>query len=172
MTPEQAKFMLQTLLPQIEAEQKITRRIISAVPVDKGDYRPAARSRSALELAWHIAATEMWFLDSVAKGNFSPDEGDDMPTEIKNSADVVEWYDKHFAANLKRVEVLPEDHLSKPINFYNAYNYPAVFYLLFLLKHSIHHRGQLSAYLRPMGAKVPNIYGGSADEPFQAAAQA
>jgi uncharacterized damage-inducible protein DinB len=40
------------------------------------------------------------------------------------------------------------------------------------MSHSIHHRGQLSAYLRPMGAKVPSIYGGSADEPFDATAKA
>jgi uncharacterized damage-inducible protein DinB len=45
---------------------------------------------------------------------------------------------------------------------------PVVFYLTFVNNHSIHHRGQLAAYLRPMGSKVPAIYGGSADEPWQA----
>jgi uncharacterized damage-inducible protein DinB len=43
---------------------------------------------------------------------------------------------------------------------------PAATYLGLLIKHSVHHRGQLSAYLRPMGGKVPAIYGGSADEPM------
>ena len=47
------------------------------------------------------------------------------------------------------------------------FNNSAVTYLPFMLNHSIHHRGQLSAYLRPMGGKVPNIYGGSYDEPMQ-----
>jgi uncharacterized damage-inducible protein DinB len=47
------------------------------------------------------------------------------------------------------------------------YNFPAVAYLSIMSRHSIHHRGQLAAYLRPMGGKVPNIYGGSADEPFE-----
>jgi uncharacterized damage-inducible protein DinB len=48
-----------------------------------------------------------------------------------------------------------------------VFNLPAVAYLGFLNNHSIHHRGQLAAYLRPMGSKVPNIYGGSFDEPMQ-----
>jgi uncharacterized damage-inducible protein DinB len=47
------------------------------------------------------------------------------------------------------------------------FNLPAVMYLQFMLNHSIHHRGQLSSYLRPMGAKVPSIYGGSFDEPME-----
>jgi uncharacterized damage-inducible protein DinB len=45
-------------------------------------------------------------------------------------------------------------------------------YLQFMLMHLSHHRGQLSTYLRPMGSKVPSIYGGSADEPFQMPAKA
>ena len=47
-----------------------------------------------------------------------------------------------------------------------VFNFPAAFYLAFLNNHSIHHRGELATYLRPMGSKVPAIYGGSYDEPF------
>ena len=59
---------------------------------------------------------------------------------------------------------------AKNIDFFGVFNFPAVMYLTFLNNHMIHHRGQLSTYLRAMGGKVPSIYGGSADEPFQAAA--
>jgi uncharacterized damage-inducible protein DinB len=55
-----------------------------------------------------------------------------------------------------------------PIQFF-TFNLPAAFYLAFLNNHSIHHRGELATYLRPMGSKVPSIYGGSFDEPLQAA---
>ena len=51
-------------------------------------------------------------------------------------------------------------------------NFPAVVYLQFLNNHMIHHRGQLSTYLRAMNAHVPSIYGGSADEPFTGSASA
>jgi uncharacterized damage-inducible protein DinB len=58
--------------------------------------------------------------------------------------------------------------LATPIEFFGVFNLPAAFYLQFLNNHSIHHRGELATYLRPMGSKVPQIYGGSYDEPFQA----
>ena len=54
-----------------------------------------------------------------------------------------------------------------PVGFFGVFNLPAVFYLGFLNNHSIHHRGELATYLRPMGSKVPSIYGGSFDEPFR-----
>ncbi len=57
--------------------------------------------------------------------------------------------------------------LAAKIPFFGVMNEPLVAYLNMMIVHSVHHRGQLSAYLRPMGAKVPDIYGGSADEPFQ-----
>jgi uncharacterized damage-inducible protein DinB len=55
--------------------------------------------------------------------------------------------------------------LVKQVKFY-VFDYPLLVYVQFMLSHTIHHRGQLSVYLRPMGAKVPSIYGGSADEPM------
>ena len=57
--------------------------------------------------------------------------------------------------------------LLTPVDFLGVFNMPAAFYLAFLNNHSIHHRGELATYLRPMGAKVPSIYGGSYDEPFK-----
>jgi len=53
------------------------------------------------------------------------------------------------------------------VSFFNVFNLPAVLYMDFWIKHTVHHRGQLSTYLRAMNAHVPGIYGGSADEPFQ-----
>jgi len=58
------------------------------------------------------------------------------------------------------------EQLLMPVNFAGVFNMPAVLYLGFLNNHSIHHRGELATYLRPMGSKVPAIYGGSYDEPF------
>lgn len=76
-----------------------------------------------------------------------------------------------MAAAIASLKGLSAEHLAAPVQFFHM-TMPAVVYLNFMLLHSAHHRGQLSAYLRPMGAKVPSIYGGSADEPFEAAAQA
>ena len=77
---------------------------------------------------------------------------------------VARWYDQNFAERLPRLEVLSGEHLIKPVNYIGLRNDPAVAYLSFGIRHSVHHRGQLSAYLRPMGARVPAIYVESADE--------
>ena len=58
------------------------------------------------------------------------------------------------------------EQLTTPVDFAGVFKMPAFFYLGFVNNHSVHHRGQLAAYLRPMGSKVPSIYGGSDDEPW------
>ncbi len=130
--------------------------------MEKGDYRPDEVSKSALELAWHIAATEMRFLEAVAAGefDFTPRP---LPPSIKNSADLSAWYAEHFAPRLEKLATLSNDQLLKIVDFRGMFQLPAVMYLNFVIHHSVHHRGQLSMYLRPMGAKVPAIYGESYD---------
>jgi uncharacterized damage-inducible protein DinB len=64
------------------------------------------------------------------------------------------------------VLALPDHKYTDVIDFYGMKN-PAIVYMNFALVHGVHHRGQLSGYLRPMGGKVPSIYGGSADETWQ-----
>jgi len=81
-------------------------------------------------------------------------------------AELVKWYDSNMNRAIGRVRGMTPEHLCTPVDFYGVFNMPAVFYLAFVNNHSIHHRGQLSGYLRPMGSKVPSIYGGSADEPW------
>jgi uncharacterized damage-inducible protein DinB len=165
MTPEQAAFLLGIFLPAVEKESITTRRVIKAVPPDKGSYRPHPDSRSALELAWHIAGCDIWFLEGFLQKNFEMDD-DSMPADFKDTADILAWYEDDFPSKLAEVSKLPAEFWATPIEFFGIYNHPAVMYLQFMLSHTIHHRGQLTAYLRSMGAKVPNIYGGSFDEPM------
>lgn len=68
-----------------------------------------------------------------------------------------------FARKSSPLAQLTGEQLSKILDFRGMFQLPAVVYLQFLLSHSIHHRGQLSMYLRPAGAKVPAIYGESYD---------
>jgi uncharacterized damage-inducible protein DinB len=165
MTPEQASFLKDIFIADIEKESQTTLRVLQAVPTDKGSYRPHANSRSALELAWHIASADVWFLEGFLSGKFEM-EDDSMPADLTNAAEIACWYEDGIAANLGKVAKLPAEFWATPLNFFGIYNLPAVLYLQFMLNHTIHHRGQLCAYLRPMGAKVPNIYGGSFDEPM------
>jgi uncharacterized damage-inducible protein DinB len=164
MTPEQAKFLADTYLGQIEFESKTNRRVIDAVPAEKCSYTPDAKSMEALKLSWHIASAECFFLNGVAKGEFVRGDGGDVPANIKSPADVNKWYAENLPAAIAAVRAMSGEQLAKNINFFNFFNLAGVEYLSLSLRHGIHHRGQLSAYLRPMGAKVPGIYGPSGDE--------
>ncbi len=74
-------------MPGLKNESRLTMSVIEAIPLDKGDYRPDAVSKTALELAWHIVATEMRFMDAVATGAFDLTPNP-LPDTVKNSARV------------------------------------------------------------------------------------
>jgi uncharacterized damage-inducible protein DinB len=161
--PDQASFLLHGVyLPGLQNEHRITKSVIEAILLDKSDFRPEPLARPALDLAWHIASTEMRFMDAVESGafDFSPMP---MPESIKNSKDLASWYADHFAQHLEKLTKLSNDQLLKIIDFRGIFQLPAVMYLGFILSHTVHHRGQLSTYLRPMGSKVPAMYGESYD---------
>jgi uncharacterized damage-inducible protein DinB len=160
--PDQSLFLLETLLGGLRSEQPVTRRVIEAMPADKSDYRPDAVSKTGLELAWHIVNTERMFMDGIAKGgfDFTPFP---KPEAVTTPAALGDWYSKMFDEKADALTKLSSEQLSKSIDFHGMFQLPAVAYLTFATKHSIHHRGQLSMYLRPMGAKVPAIYGESHD---------
>lgn len=174
MTHEQAEFLLNAVyLPQIKNERTSTRRVIEAIPADKCGWKPDPKAKSALELAWHMASSECFFLNGAATGKFDL-SGGAKPESIQTPADVLKWYDEHIAQATAAVAALKGEALTRNIDFLGVFNFPAIVYVGLMSNHSIHHRGQLSTYLRPMGSKVPKIYGGSADEPMElpAAAQA
>ena len=167
MQADQAEFLRDLLLTAGEDEAKTTRRVLAASPAEQGGYAPHPASTPALDLAWHIASSQVWFYNGVAAGSFPAGEGT-RPAEIQTPADVVAWYDSNRPPAVEKVKALSGEQLARTINFYGVLQLPAAMYLTLEMNHTIHHRGQLSAYLRPMGAKVPSIYGGSADEPFEA----
>ncbi len=168
MNADQAKAVAATVGQQLQNEWMTTYKVLSAVPEGKRDYKPESNSRSAWELATHLAGADIWFLDGVLNGKFeNPSEEAPAPTV----AGVADWYKKEFPNRLERVLALDGNKLTQVIDFYGM-KMPAVQYLVFALVHMVHHRGQLSSYLRPMGGKVPSIYGGSFDEQWQGPAEA
>jgi uncharacterized damage-inducible protein DinB len=161
--PDQAAFLLHAAqLPALKNEHRITMAVIEAIPLDKGDYSPDHISKSALDLAWHICATENRFMDAVLTGAFDLTPNP-RPESIKNSKDLLAWYEVNFHPRLDQLKELSNDQMMKIVDFRGMFQLPAVMYLSFVLHHTVHHRGQLSMYLRPMGAKVPSIYGESWD---------
>jgi uncharacterized damage-inducible protein DinB len=172
MTREQASFLLNDIyLPQIRNEHKTTRRVIEAIPAEKSGWKPDPKSKTALDLAWHIASSECFFLNGIVNGKYEQGDGS-MPASIKTPAEVLKWYDENFAKSSEQLARLKGEDLLRTIDFFGMFNFPAILYAGFCCSHSVHHRGQLSTYLRPMGSKVPSIYGPSADEGMPETAQA
>lgn len=164
-TPEFATTYREVTLGKIEQENKTTRRVIGNVPDNERDYKPEPNSRSAWDLACHIAQSDVWFLNGIANHTF--EWTGEPPKPADTVADLVKWYDAEFRKAAERVRAMSAQDLLKPVSFFGIMTMPAFLYLQFAQDHTVHHRGQLSTYLRPMGSKVPDIYGGSFDEPFQ-----
>jgi uncharacterized damage-inducible protein DinB len=162
LQPEQALFYRRFAVNSLKREHPVTRSVIEAMPVDKGDYRPDPVAKSALELAWHIVGAEHRFMMAVINGAFDFSNAG-MPADVKTSADVARWYAETFPQDIDRLSALGPDELLKVVDFRGIFQLPAVLYLHTAQIHSIHHRGQLSTFLRPMGGKVPAIYGESYD---------
>ena len=163
LTADQAAFMLHALgLPAVKAEHSMTSAVIAAIPPERAGYRPHADSRSALDLAWHIVSAEIKYLDAIAAGVF-PHDLRPVPDNVRGPSDVLAWYTERFDPAVRRLETIGGDELLRMVDFYGLRTFPAIGLLQLILNHTIHHRGQLSTYLRPMGAKVPSLYGPSYD---------
>jgi uncharacterized damage-inducible protein DinB len=164
LSPEFALGYRAMMLDGIAREAETTKKVIAAVPDAASSFKPDPNARTAKELAWHIANSDIQFLDGIADLSFNMDTPDHKP---QTSAEVVAWYDANIKRGVARVAAMTAEQLTTPVAFFGVFNLPAVLYLGFLNNHMIHHRGELTTYLRPMGSKVPSIYGGSYDEPFR-----
>ncbi len=171
MNADQATFLTTYFANMFDNECKTTARVLAAVPESGRTYRPDAKSRTAWELATHVALGDMWFLDCIINGKFDadPEAEKQAAAQFKNVGEVAAFYNKELAARLAQLRALPGDKLSAVVDFFGMMQLPRAAYLGIANNHSIHHRGQLASYLRAMGSKVPAIYGGSADEPMTAA---
>jgi len=162
MTVDQATAVAQALGQQIQQEWMTTVKVLAAIPEDKKHYKPDPKGRSAWELAVHICLADVWFLNGVLKQDFTP-HGEAAPADTVQG--LVDWYKHEMPKALEHVLALDGVKLAAIVDFYGM-KMPNAQFLVFQAVHNAHHRGQLATYLRPMGSKVPSIYGGSADEPF------
>ena len=160
MKPEQAKAVAEVIGQGLQGEWMHTYKAIKAVPEEKKDYKPEANSRSAFDLAHHIAICDVGFLHAVAANSFSVFPAKCAATSIP---DLAEWYKHEMPKALEKVLTLEGTHLAETVEAFGM-KLPSVSYLMFCNNHMIHHRGQLTTYIRPAGGKVPAMYGGSFDE--------
>lgn len=140
-------------------ESKTTRKVLSRIP-EGSDYKPDPKSRTAREIAWQIVCEEKMIIDALENGKveWAPPP---IPSTMK---EVVETYEKQSDQIKERWSSLPVERWNGKLDFFGGES-PASPMAWSFLFDIVHHRGQITTYLRPMGAKVPQIYGPSGDEP-------
>jgi uncharacterized damage-inducible protein DinB len=165
MTADQAKAAADMLATVWEGEFPATCAVLAAVKDDNRTYKPDAKSRTAWELATHLATADIWFIDSITEGAFewNPEAVKKAESEFKNVSDIVAFYKQAFPAKLAALRALPGEKQAETLDCFGFMKMSRAQFIGFANNHSVHHRGQLAAYLRAMGSKVPNIYGPSAD---------
>ena len=142
-----------------ESESKTTRNVLARIP-EGSDYRPDPKSRTAQEIAWQIVCEEKMIIEALETGKA---EWAPAPTP-KTMKEVVEAYERQSATMGQRWQALPQQRWEGTLEFFGSQR-PASPMAWSFLFDIVHHRGQITTYLRPMGSTVPQIYGPSGDEP-------
>jgi uncharacterized damage-inducible protein DinB len=163
MGPLEAKAIGDFLIADFEHEMETTLKVLAAVPASHLDYRPDPKTSSGLDLIRHLPLVDAWLLNSIANGSFDAPAENPVSCGIETPEQAIACYKERVGAALERIRSLSPEQMAGIIDFFGLMQLPAVNLLQLAIKHSIHHRGQLSTYLRPMGGKVPNIYGSSGD---------
>jgi uncharacterized damage-inducible protein DinB len=140
-------------------ESATTNKVLGRIP-EGSDYRPDPKSRTAREIAWQIVCEEKMLIEALENGKaeWTPAP---TPATMKEVADA---YEKQSAEIVARWDKLPADRWDGTLEFFGSQR-PASPMAWGFLFDIVHHRGQISTYLRPMGSTVPQIYGPSGDEP-------
>jgi uncharacterized damage-inducible protein DinB len=148
----------QMLLPEFDQEMANTRRMLECVPEEKFDWAPHSKSPTLGKLASHLAIIPA-FAAMIVRGQGK------RPTEAKSRAELLVLLDASVAAGRTALADATDDHLLTAVPVTAELSMPRTAILrLRVFSHMIHHRGQVSVYLRLLDLAVPGMYGPSADE--------
>src|ERR1700748_1952788 len=114
MTAEQARAIADYFADMMDQEGKTTTKVLKAVPNDQRDYKPDAKSRTAWELAAHVATADLWFIDSICDGVFVWDADGEkkMMAGFQTTGDVVDFYEREFPKRIARLRTTPGEQLA------------------------------------------------------------
>jgi uncharacterized damage-inducible protein DinB len=160
------------LLPELDQEMPKLRTVLERCPEDKYGWKPHAKSFTMAELATHLASIPEWGAETLTKDSFDvapPGAPPYKPEIAANRKDLLARFDKGTAALREAVAATSDADMMKPWSLLSGgkalFTLPRVVILRsMILNHAIHHRAQLTVYLRLNDVPVPAIYGPSADE--------
>jgi len=163
--------MIEPMIAELQHEAGVTRKLLERVPEDRFDYKPHPKSMSLRELASHLVDSLGWVDATVNLDELHIDPTQWKPFVAQTRAELLAAHDRNLAAALGIMKGVSDEKLLAPWTMRKAdgtvaFSMPRVAVLrAFIIKHIVHHRGQLTVYLRLLDVPLPQVYGPSADEP-------
>jgi len=160
-----------TILPEFDHEAAVTRTVLERVPEEKAGWKPHEKSYSIGDLAAHITNLATWARMTLQESelDLNPPGGPGWksPT-FESTAALLRTFDENTAAARAAILATPDDEMMKPWTLksggHEIFTLPRTAVLRsFVFNHTVHHRGQLTVYLRLLNIPVPEVYGPTAD---------
>lgn len=157
------------MMAELQQEATTTRRMLERVPSDSLGWQPHEKSMTLGRLAAHIANLPGLFITTLSQDEF--DRSDFKSPAAETVSSIMETFDRNISDSLGLLRTLPDERWLAPWRYRNGehviFEMPRLAVLRFIaLNHLIHHRGQLSVYLRLLDVPLPSVYGPTADEPL------
>ena len=161
--------MNQAIIAELQHESAVTRTVLERVPSEKFGWTPHEKSMSFGKLACHIAEMYLWFDSTLNDTELDFAKFDYKPFEAETTEQLLEFFDANVQAAIGHLQNASDEDLMVNWAMRNGeevyFSMPRIQVVrAFMLNHIVHHRGQLSVYLRLNDIPVPSIYGPSADE--------
>ena len=156
-------------LDSFAREHATTLKVLRAFPAEQGEFRPHPRSKNARELAWTLVG-EQGLLSRAIQDQLDLSRMGAPPKAPEDFRAIVDQFEQASAAVVDLIKKTSDSVLNGTVKFFTGpgkiADWPKMQIAWFMLSDQIHHRGQMTVYLRMAGGKVPSIYGPSADEPW------
>lgn len=161
--------LTEPIIAELQHEAATTRKMLELVPQDSLTWKPHEKSRTLGEIAAHIANLPGLFITPLDRDEF--DRNDYKPAATDSVSDILETFDRNISGALEVLKAQSDERLLT--SWCYKYGERVIFEMPRLaviralaLNHLIHHRGQLSVYLRLLNVPLPSVYGPTADEPL------
>ena len=159
------------LLQEVEQEFASTRKMLQKIPEEHFGWKPHEKSYTLGRLASHVAELTGWVSFILTTNELDFAKGDYKPVNAPTSAELMELFEDNFTKSKEALQKASDDALMQKWKFRNGeqiyFDLPKIAVLRsFAMNHIIHHRAQLSVYLRLLDIPVPGMYGPTADEPM------
>jgi uncharacterized damage-inducible protein DinB len=167
---ERALSLGQIIAAELRQEAVSTRKMLERVPADKMTWKPHEKSMALGRIAGHVVEMLMWTGATLTADELDFAKVDYKPKDYREASELVADFDKNLADALAQLDAAPDAAMAENWTLRRGeqvlFTLPRAAVLrTMVMNHVLHHRGQLSVYLRLLDIPVPSIYGPSADEP-------